>query len=95
VNNRLTAADMGRDLEENGIHDAGGHRSDQPRVVSQSQGVVGTANGITTQQRIHPASEKTTSRFTRSILEKVNIQDLPETERSDYCKCPLFRHIES
>ncbi|UKZ79520.1 hypothetical protein TrVFT333_007275 [Trichoderma virens FT-333] len=82
VNNRLTAADMGRDLEENGIHDAGGHRSDQPRVVSQSQGVVGTANGITTQQRIHPASEKTTSRFTRSILEKVNIQDLPETERT-------------
>ncbi|KAL7912113.1 hypothetical protein GGI35DRAFT_468436 [Trichoderma velutinum] len=82
VNNRLTAADVSREIEENGTHDANAPRSDRDRVGSQLQGTAGTANGPTTQQRNHALSEKVTVKFARSLLQKVEIQDLPENERT-------------
>ncbi|PKK53102.1 hypothetical protein CI102_4429 [Trichoderma harzianum] len=82
VNSRLTAADMNRDIEENGTHDTSGPRSDRDRVINQLQGAVGTANGATTEQRTHTLAEKMTVKSSRSLLQKVEIQELPENERT-------------
>ncbi|PNP50100.1 hypothetical protein THARTR1_09089 [Trichoderma harzianum] len=82
VNSRLTAADVNRDIEETGTHDASGPRSDRDRVINQLQGAAGTANGLTTEQRTHALVEKMTVKFARSLMQKVEIQDLPENERT-------------
>lgn len=82
VNSRLATADMNRDIEENGTHDTSGPRSDRDRVINQLQGAAGTANGATTEQRTHTLVEKMTVKSSRSLLQKVEIQELPENERT-------------
>lgn len=77
---------MNRDIEENGTHDANGSRLDRDRVINQLQGAAGTANGATTEQRAHTLAEKMTVKSSRSLLQKVEIQELPENERSKHCR---------
>lgn len=77
---------MNRDIEENGTHDASGSRLDRDRVINQLQGAAGTANGATTEQRVHTLAEKMTVKSSRSLLQKVEIQELPENERSMHCR---------
>ncbi|KAK4085440.1 uncharacterized protein Triagg1_430 [Trichoderma aggressivum f. europaeum] len=84
ANSRLTAADMNRDIEDNGTLDASGPRSDRDRVVNPLQVAAGTATGATTttEQRTHTLAEKMTVKIWRSLLQKVELQDLPENERT-------------
>ncbi|KAL7935246.1 hypothetical protein V8C35DRAFT_278996 [Trichoderma chlorosporum] len=77
---RSMVTEMNRNAEESAAYDVSGHRS--YRVVSQMQGAVGTNSGLTPQQRNHVSAEKMNVKSARTCLQKVDIQDLPESERT-------------
>ncbi|KAL7945897.1 hypothetical protein V8C42DRAFT_352854 [Trichoderma barbatum] len=81
VGTRLAVLDTNRETEENSTHDASSHRSD--RVGNH--GSADTAAGPSAQQvqaTSDGLSEKAVAKIARCVLQRVNIEDLPKSERS-------------
>lgn len=85
MNTRLTASDVSRDTEEEGVHNSNDHRPD-PMNYRTGQEPAAAVENIPARpiQTSRGAEKNAPTKISLRLLQSVKIEDLPEKERSKF-----------